>query len=362
MNEDVYEKLAHKLDALPSGYPRTDTGIELRLLEKIFSPDEAALATDMLMRPETAGQIAERTGRDPAVTAEMLGMMLMKGQIVGFPMGEDFAYILVPFIVGIYFFQVASVDEELAHLFEEYHKQWAEGVLNTGPSLHRVISIDQSIPVDFEVFPYERASTILKDAKSFGLYPCMCRLQKAHIGEACGHPTMTCLVYSPAEGAFNGIPGIQTLTREEAFQSLKDFEDAGLVHTMGNVREPMPTTDFICSCCTCSCTFLRALSEHGIDGSVAKTNFYSVVDEGACDGCKICLDRCQFGAITVENDVAHVDKKRCTGCGLCVVKCPPKALSLVRKSKDESVQIPRNLQEWNEERAEARGISLKDVT
>jgi hypothetical protein len=79
MVEDVYEKLARKLDANPAGYPRTDTGIEVRLLEKIFSPEEAALAMDLQMMPETASQIAERTGRDPAETAEMLGMMTRKG-------------------------------------------------------------------------------------------------------------------------------------------------------------------------------------------------------------------------------------------------------------------------------------------
>jgi hypothetical protein len=34
MVDDVYEKLAQKLDAWPSGYPRTDTGIELKSLRK----------------------------------------------------------------------------------------------------------------------------------------------------------------------------------------------------------------------------------------------------------------------------------------------------------------------------------------
>ena len=34
MVEEVYEKLAQKLDECPSGYPRTDTGIELKILER----------------------------------------------------------------------------------------------------------------------------------------------------------------------------------------------------------------------------------------------------------------------------------------------------------------------------------------
>lgn len=362
MVEDVYEKLAKKLDACPSGYPRTETGIELGLLEKIFLPEEAALAADLLLRPETVGQIAERTGRDPAETTELLENMTRKGQIASFPMGEEQAFILLPFIVGIYFFQVGSVDPELARLFEEYHKYWAEGVLHTSPTHHRVVTVDRSIPVEYEVLPHERATTILKDAKSFGFFPCMCRLQKANLGDACDHPVMTCLIYAPTEGAFEGMPGIQSITREEAFQSLKDFEEAGLVHTAGNVREGMGGMDYICSCCTCSCTFLRALSEYGIENSVAKTNFYAVVAEESCEGCKTCLDRCQFGAISIEDDVSHVDIQRCAGCGLCVITCPSKALKLERKSEDESVHIPRNIIEFREERAKNRGISLKDVT
>lgn len=213
--------------------------------------------------------------------------------------------------------------------------------------------------MEYEVFPYEQASTILKDAKAFGLYPCMCKLQRMNLGEECGHPTMRCLTYAPVEGAFDNAPGIQVLTREEAFLAFKDFEDAGLVHAVGNSMEG---ANYICNCCTCACTFLRALTEFGIENSVAKTNFLAEVDEDACNGCETCLDRCAFGVISMEDDIAYVDKARCAGCGLCIITCPSEARNLLRRSEDEAVPIPRTMQEWREERAENRGISLKDVT
>ena len=70
MVEDVYEKLAKKLDAHPSGFPRTKSGIELKLLKKIFTEEEAKLANELQWAPETVAQICERTGRDPAKTAD----------------------------------------------------------------------------------------------------------------------------------------------------------------------------------------------------------------------------------------------------------------------------------------------------
>ena len=44
MSEDVYRELAQRLDAIPNGFPATESGAELRLLAKIFTPEEAELA------------------------------------------------------------------------------------------------------------------------------------------------------------------------------------------------------------------------------------------------------------------------------------------------------------------------------
>jgi Na+-translocating ferredoxin:NAD+ oxidoreductase subunit B len=37
MTDPIYVQLAGALDRLPNGYPRTESGVELRILEKIFS-------------------------------------------------------------------------------------------------------------------------------------------------------------------------------------------------------------------------------------------------------------------------------------------------------------------------------------
>jgi len=47
-----------------------------------------------------------------------------------------------------------------------------------------------------------------------------------------------------------------------------------------------------------------------------------------CIGCMLCTKQCEFGAITVENNIAHIDYSKCTGCGKCAEKCPKKIIHL----------------------------------
>ena len=44
MSDDVYRRLARRLDEIPNGFASTESGAELRLLEKLYTPEEAELA------------------------------------------------------------------------------------------------------------------------------------------------------------------------------------------------------------------------------------------------------------------------------------------------------------------------------
>ena len=45
-----------------------------------------------------------------------------------------------------------------------------------------------------------------------------------------------------------------------------------------------------------------------------------------CIGCKICEKKCEFGAITVVDNLARIDYEKCTQCGKCVEACPKKII------------------------------------
>ena len=41
MKEDTYGKLREHLDSLPCGMPETESGVEKRILQELFAPEEA---------------------------------------------------------------------------------------------------------------------------------------------------------------------------------------------------------------------------------------------------------------------------------------------------------------------------------
>ena len=56
-----------------------------------------------------------------------------------------------------------------------------------------------------------------------------------------------------------------------------------------------------------------------------------VVDETSCVGCGLCVDKCAFHALRLnDKGVAEAIDFSCEGCGLCVRLCPQRALSIVK--------------------------------
>ena len=117
---DVYQNLAHKLNEMPNGFPATKSGVELKILQKIFEPNEAAMALKIKPVPETAASIAESLGEPFAEIKKFLDNMASKGQIACFNMSGQKMYMFVPFLIGIYELQLNRIDKELAQMFEEY--------------------------------------------------------------------------------------------------------------------------------------------------------------------------------------------------------------------------------------------------
>jgi electron transport complex protein RnfB len=349
LTDSVYEQLAEALDKLPNGFPRTPSNVEIRLLKKIFTPEEASLAVKMSRSFETADAIAKRVGFPEKEAESRLAKMAKRGLLWNGKKGGKLSFRLAPFVVGIYEAQLESMDHELAHLVEEYLAEGgAAGIMKPGPALHRVIPAQKAVKSEW-ILPYDDVKAILLGSNMFRLRDCICRVQQDHIGRKCDFPVKTCLSFSSHKGASSP----DDISKEEALAFLDKTEEMGLVHTVSNV---MKGVGYVCNCCGCCCGILRGINEWGIENSVAHSNYYAVIDPDECVGCGTCRKRCQVHAISEQNSVSVVDVERCIGCGLCATGCPNGAAKLERKPENEIVNPPTNFTAWEHERLHNRGI------
>ena len=282
MTDDVYRRLARRLDAMPNGFPPTESGAELKLLAKMYTPEQAALAAVMRITHEPAKEIASRAGVEAGTAYRTLKTMARSGLIYARKGDRGLNFALMPFVVGSYEAQLPRMDAELAQLFEAYLQE-SRGSTIYGPTpVHRVIPVEEAVSVDVEIYPFQSAVALLEGAKAWAVRDCICRVQKRLIGEPCDHPVENCLVFAPVEGVFDHSQVGRAITKEEALQILRETEEAGLVHTTGNYRDEH---NYICNCCTCSCGILRGVSEFGILSAVGHSDFRAVTDADVCAGC-----------------------------------------------------------------------------
>ncbi|MEW5941031.1 MAG: 4Fe-4S binding protein [Chloroflexota bacterium] len=353
MDANAYKKLAERLNALPNGFPPTQDGRELKLLAKLFTSEEAELAAQLTPTLETVEAIAARTGRDPAGLRDQLKAMSRRGLVAAGKKEGALGFRLMPFVVGIYEEQVGTMDKELARLFEDYFQNGFGEILSVQPQVHRVIPVNETVRNPMEVRPFESAAEIVNAMQSWGVQACICRKQKALLGEGCDHPVDICMVFHPRPNAFEGHPVIRALSRDEAMGTLRRAAEAGLVHSVSNSAEGVY---YICNCCTCSCGILRGMAELGIANVVASSAFVNRVDEMLCNGCEDCIASCQFDALAMEGMFATVNSVRCVGCGVCVIACSTDALGLVRRPEEEVKPIPQTHAEWGLQRAMERNL------
>ena len=136
MGKDVYEKLAKHLDDLPAGFPRTESGVEMRILRRLFTPEDAKLAVNLTLIPEEARVIARRAKIPVGEVFRRLEKMVKNGLIFGvYPKSRSPLYMAQQFIVGFWEGQVNRLNRELIQDFEEYLPFYTEQNFGSGNSL-----------------------------------------------------------------------------------------------------------------------------------------------------------------------------------------------------------------------------------
>ncbi len=336
MSEAIYRNLARHLDQLPGGYPPTENSVELRILKRLFTPEEAQLAVHLTLLPERPAVVARRAGIPVAEASERLEQMALKGLVFRLEDGPVPTYLAAQFVIGIWEFQVNRLTPELIADVNEYMPRLVTPDMWTQL---RVIPVERAIDPDHQTMTYERAGDILASRKKILLAPCICRREHTMAGHGCGRLEESCLIFDDSAAFYekNGLG--RPITLEEAREVLAEAERQALVPQPSNGKDPLS----LCLCCGCCCQALKAFKRHPSPEKLVAGSFRAQYNAEACVGCGKCVARCQMDAYVLreKGEPVEYDAGKCIGCGLCVTTCPTKAISL--KRREEKKPLPKNV-------------------
>jgi electron transport complex protein RnfB len=333
---EVYEKLAEHLDRLPEGYPRTATGVEIRILRRLFTPEQAALAQLLTLDPEPPAVVAARSGLDPVDIGPKLEEMSRNGLIFRIRKRQEVLYMAAPFIIGIWEFHVNDLDLDLIKDVDQYVPHFFTQSAQLGNPQLRTIPVGRAIAAEQVIMPYEEARKIIAGQNKIIVAPCICRREHKMKGAGCDRPLEACLVFGLGARFYeeNGLG--RPIEQQDALAILDQAEKAGLVLQPSNTQK----VSNICTCCGCCCQILINLKKLPEPANHTASNYFATIDRELCAGCGTCIDRCQMEAVEMDGESASVLRKRCIGCGLCVTTCPEEAIRLEEKPEAQKSTPP----------------------
>jgi ferredoxin len=353
--KEQYRDLAARLEAGTVALPEPAEAAAWEgwreILEILYTPEEAALAAKLPVRPTSRARLAARLGVAPAELAARLEPMCDKGLVLDLvhPRTGETSYLLSPPVIGFFEYSLMRARDgipkkRMAEALDAYTRgdsTFAREAFGHPTKLgralvHETALADAPLP---DVLAFERASEVVGGARAWAVSLCYCRHEAEHLGRACGAPMEICLSLNGG-AEFVARRGFgRAIEREEALAILAEARGRGLVQIADNVAK-RPT--FVCNCCGCCCEQLRGASQHGL-AAVNPSGFTPRSDPARCAGCSRCARACPVAAIAMvpvrregrpKNALApDVDHDRCIGCGVCAGACGKGALAMERTSR-----------------------------
>jgi ferredoxin len=345
-----------------------------QILEALFSPDDAALASRLPVVPTTISDLARRTGTGEGDLRARLEVMAGKGLVLDLHDARTGAttYMLAPPVVGFFELSMMRLNdglpkERLARAYEAYmgdDSTFDEDVSGVPTLVSRTLVQESALYNDLasEVLDWERATSYVEKAEALAVTNCFCRHVATHLGTACDYPLETCMSLGAAARYLVRHGHARPISRGEGRELLEAAREHGLVHIADNVQREL---NYICSCCACCCVELRS-AQKGMP-VMQPSAFQATVDGHRCAACGSCVRACPAQAMSLVPQGAgqrgadrattpltcHVDLDRCLGCGVCVGVCSQDALTMVRRP--QAPHVPLNAVEYLTRRMLERG-------
>ncbi|MGE5838445.1 MAG: 4Fe-4S ferredoxin [Deltaproteobacteria bacterium] len=259
MSKDIYRKIQEQLDRYSLGFPATESGIELKILKKLFRGEDAELFSKMTPKLETAEQIAQRLGKPTEEIAGRLEDMTDRGLLFRLKRGDRPKYAAIPFVHGLFEFQLKNLDRELAEMMERYHGEgFSESFHNIGGMFLRTIPVQRSVDVTHHVAAYDDAVEILKFRDHIVVAECICRKRKKVMASGCDKRLEACFMFGSMGQLYLDRGMGRKVDLDEAMSILREAQESGLVTQPATTQNPTG----MCNCCGDCCGVLISIKEH----------------------------------------------------------------------------------------------------
>lgn len=335
--ENVWEKLRQKLDGMTKGYPKTENGAELVFLKKIFTEEDADFFIRFKSGLQTVEAVAEHYGMSPEEAEARLEDMSKKHLMYWERDGLSKKYRIVPYIHGLWEFNVDSIDAtDAKNMGTLYVSGFAKSFMDYRLPMSRVIPIRADIVKDRKLLPGDDYAAAILKQDLIVASDCACRRVALHAKKkcSCADDLNVCYYFGQTADYYleNKIGHPRIVSKDEMFDRIRKSEAVGNYLCSGHTRE----IQGLCNCAKCHCGFLMA-AKISLGSSFENwSNYTCVKDDALCIDCGACIERCPMKNMkAAEDGKVGYESKRCMGCGLCVTTCPSKALILERKPDDK---------------------------
>lgn len=334
----IYRSLQQHLDNFPIGFPKTESGVEIEILQFLFTPIQAKIASCLNLAPKTSEKILKRFHKrfnhniTEAEISEHLHIMFINGCLERSGKESSFRYSNAMLAIGMFEYHVDKLTPQFVENMNKYFDEaFAEEFHRTSIPQLRTSPHMKAIAPEHKIATYDDMRLYVQNVqKPIQVANCICKQGEALLGNNCKQTDdiEICLMFGSKSYAER--EQAREISKDECIAILDRAEKEGMVLQPGNTKDPF----CICICCGCCCGVLKAAKQFQNPAKLFSTNYFAEVDTESCIGCKNCVERCQMEAITIENKIAIIDLGRCIGCGLCVTTCPTKTLRLIKKEKE----------------------------